>query len=216
MSSELGDAVWTGASAWNLGAIALNRGEGDIALQLAQDAIGTMTPVPDDASHEYLSVYGALHLVAVIACARSGQSGRGWDYLRQADAIARRLGHDGNDFRTSFGPTNVAMHAVHLAGEEGDFTEALRLADDVDVAGVMGVLPLERITRYLVEVMQGHRLKGEQLGMLYMLKEIVALSPVEAAQYSTVREAARDLIRNGGVRHRREAEALASSLGVIA
>lgn len=216
MASELGDRTWIGASAWNLGAIALNRGESDIALQLAQDAIATMTPLPEDASAELLSVYGALHLVAVIACARSGNSGRGWDYLRQAEAIARRQGVDANHFRTSFGPTNVLMHGVHLAGEEGDYTEALRLADDVDVAGVMGVLPLERVTRYLAELLQGHRLKGDRLGMLYTLKEIVGLSPVEARHYSTVREGARDLIRHGGARHRAEAEALVSALGVIA
>jgi transcriptional regulator with XRE-family HTH domain len=216
MASDLGDQAWIGASAWNLGAIALNRGDADIALQLAQDAIATMTPIPDDASGEYLSVYGALHLVAVIASARVGQSGRGWDYLRQAEAVARRQGGDANHFRTSFGPTNVLMHGVHLAGEEGDFTEALRLADDVDVAAVMDVLPLERLTRYLVELFQGHRLKGDRLGMLYTLKEIVGLSLVEAKQYSTVREGARDLIRYGGARHRAETEALASALGVIA
>lgn len=215
MAGDLGDRVWMGASAWNLGAIALNRGEGDIALQLAQDAIGMMKPLPDDATLEEISVYGALHLVAVIASARTGQSGRGWDYLREAERIGARLGADRNDFRTSFGVTNVAMHAVHLAGEDGDFTEALRLADDVAVDVGCGV-PLERLTRYLVEVMQAHRLKGDTLGTLYMLKEIVSISPVEAGHFSTVREAARDLIRNGGARHRREAEALANAVGVIA
>lgn len=214
MASDLGDPVWTGASAWNLGAIALNRGDGDVALQLAQDMIGMMKPIPDDASPEYISVYGALHLVAVIAAARTGQSGRGWDYLREAGHIAARLGADRNDFRTSFGPTNVAMHAVHLAGEDGDFTEALRLADDVAVEP--GGVPLERHTRYLVEVMQAHRLKGDKLGTLYMLKEIVGISPVEAQHFSTVREAVRDLIRTGGARHQREAEALANAVGVIA
>lgn len=215
LSSELGDLVWIGASAWNLGAIALNRGEGDIALDIARQMISIMTPIPDDATPEYISVYGALHLVAVIACARSGQSGRGWDYLRQADTIATRLGEDRNDFRTSFGPTNTKMHAVHLAGEEGDFTEALRLADHVDVDAVAGILPLERTTRYLVEVMQANRLKKDDVGTLYMLKRIEAQSPEEIKHFATAREAVRDLIRDGRPIYRRDAEALATRMGVI-
>lgn len=215
MATDLGDYVWMGAAAWNLGAIMLNRGEGDVALELVRDMIALMTPIPDAATAEYLSVYGALHLVAVIACARSGQAGRGWDYLRDAERVAARLGCDRNDFRTSFGMTNVRMHAVHLAGEEGDPTEALRLADAVDVDAVDGVLPLERITRYLVEVMQANRLAGDDLGTLYMLQKIEALSPEEIRHFPVAREGVRDLIRRGRPIYRRDVEALATRMGVI-
>jgi transcriptional regulator with XRE-family HTH domain len=215
MATELGDLEWMAASAWNLGAIMLNRGEGDLALELSREMIAMMTPIPEDASPEYVSVYGALHLVAVIACARSGQSGRGWDYLRQAELVAQRLGADRNDFRTSFGPTNVAMHAVHLAGEEGDPTEALRLADQVDVDAVAGILPLERTTRYLIEVMQANRIAGDDLGTLYMLQKIERQSPEEIKHFPTAREGVRDLIRRGRPIYRREVEALAARMGVI-
>jgi hypothetical protein len=216
LATELGDVTWIGASAWNVGAIMLNRGEGDLALELARQTISIMTPIPDDASPEYISVYGALHLVAVIACARSGQSGRGWDYLRQAEQVAQRLGRDGNAFRTSFGPTNVAMHAVHLAGEEGDPTHALHLADAVDIDAAAAVLPLERTTRYLVEVMQANRLAGDGVATLYMLRKIVEQSPEEARHSQLTREAARELIRNGRPIYRRDAEDLATRIGVFA
>lgn len=215
MATDLGDLVWAGASTWNLGAIMLNRGEGDLALDLVREMIAVMTPIPDDASPQYVSVYGALHLVAVIACARSGQSGRGWDYLRQAEVIAQRLGADRNDFRTSFGPTNVRMHAVHLAGEEGDPAGALRLADDVDVDAVAGVLPLERTTRYLLEVMQAHRLKGDDLGVLYMLKKIEGQSPEEIKHFQTAREGVRDLMKRASPTWRRDVEALATRMELI-
>jgi hypothetical protein len=219
-ATDLGDLTWTGASAWNLGAIMLNRGEGDLALDLARQTISIMTPIPDDASHEYVSVYGALHLVAAIACARSGrpaERGRGWDYLRQADAIARRLGHDGNDFRTSFGPTNVAMHAVHLAGdEEGNAAEALRLADEVDVDAVDGVLPLERRTRYLLAVMQAHRVAKDPLGTLYVLEEIKRISPEEIRHFGTARDAVSALMREAKPYYQAKVNALAKHMGVAA
>lgn len=216
MATELGDVVWMGASAWNLGAIMLNRGEGDLALELAREMVAMMTPIPQDATPEYVSVYGALHLVAVIACARSGESGRGWDYLRDAERIGARLGVDRNDFRTSFGPTNVSMHAVHLAGEQGDPTEALRLADQVDVDAVEHILPLERTTRYLIEVMQASRLAGDELGTLYMLKRIESQSPEEIRHFPTARDAVRGLIKHGRPLYRRDVEALATRMGLIA
>jgi len=213
LASDSGDLVLMGASAWNLGAIMLNRGEGDLALDLARQMIGLMNPIPDDAPAEYVSVYGALHLVATIACARSGQSPRGWDFLEQARQIGARLGQDRNDWRTSFGPTNVAMHGVHLAGEEGDPTEALRLADDVEV--IDGVLPLERTTRYFVEVMQANRLRKDDVGTLYMLQKIERQSPDEIRYFPVAREAIRDLLKRERSFYRQDLRALATRVGVI-
>lgn len=216
LATDTGDLVLMGASAWNLGAIMLNRGEGDLALDLARQMIGLMTPIPDDAEPEYVSVYGALHLVAVIGAARSrnpGQTGRGWDYLEQARTVATRLGADRNDWRTSFGPTNVKMHSVHLAGEEGDPTAALRYADDVEI--VPGVLPLERTTRYLVEVMNANRIKRDDLGTLYMLKEIEAQSPEEIKYFPVAREAIRDLLKRERSIYKADLRALATRVGVI-
>lgn len=213
LATDAGDLVLMGASAWNLGAIMLNRGEGDLALDLARSMIGLMSPIPDDASAEYVSVYGALHLVAVIACARSGQSPRGWDYLEDARHVAARLGEDRNDWRTSFGPTNVAMHGVHLAGEEGDPTTALRLADNVEV--IDGVLPLERTTRYYVEVMNANRIARDDVGTLYMLQKIERQSPDEIKYFPVAREAIRDLLKRERAIYRQDLRALATRVGVI-
>lgn len=213
LATDTGDLVLMGASAWNLGAIMVNRGEGDLAVDLARQMISLMTPIPDDASPEYISVYGALHLVAVIACARSGQSGRGWDYLDDARRVAARMNGDRNDWRTSFGPTNTAMHAVHLAGEEGDATAALRYADDVEITP--GVLPLERTTRYLVEVMNANRMQRDDLGTLYMLKEIEAQSPEEIKYFPVAREAIRDLLKRERSIYKADLRALATRVGVI-
>lgn len=217
LATDSGDLVLMGASAWNLGAIMLNRGEGDLALDLARQMIGLMTPIPEDATPEYVSVYGALHLIAVIGTARSPRSTdarRGWQYLEDARTVAARLGADRNDFRTSFGPTNVGMHAVHLAGEEGDATLALRYADDVEITP--GVLPLERTTRYLIEVMQANRLRRDDLGTLYVLKQIEAQSPEEIKYFPVAREAIRDLLKRERSIYKADLRALATRVGVIA
>jgi transcriptional regulator with XRE-family HTH domain len=213
LATDTGDLVLMGASAWNLGAIMLNRGEGDLALDLARQMIGLMTPIPDDAGAEYISVYGALHLVAVIGAARSGQSGRGWDFLEDARRVAARMDGDRNDWRTSFGPTNVAMHAVHLAGEEGDPVLALRYADDVEL--VPGVLPLERTTRYLIEVMNANRVRRDDLGTLYMLQKIEAQSPEEIKYFPVAREAIRDLLKREHAIYKADLRDLATRVGVI-
>lgn len=219
LATDTGDLVLMGASAWNLGAIMVNRGEGDLALDLARQMISLMTPIPDDASPEYVSVYGALHLVAVIACARDGnasndgRSARCWDLLRDAERVAARMPEDRNDFRTSFGPTNVKMHAVHLAGEEGDPTAALRWADDVDITS--GSLPLERTTRYLIEVMGANRLQRDDWATLHMLQKIEAQSPEEIKYFPVAREAIRDLLKRERTIYKVELRALATRVGVI-
>lgn len=212
LATALGDPVLIGAAAWNLCAILVNRGECAEALDLANTAIGLLTPVPEDATPEYISVYGALHVSAVIAAARAGNPSSGWDILRKAEAVARRLGADRNDWRTSFGPTNVAMHGVHLAGEEGDAAEALRLADRLDINPA---LPLERRTRYLVEVMNANRLRRDDLATLYMLKSIEQESPEEIRYYPAVREAIRDLLKRERSTYKRDLRALATRVGVI-
>ncbi len=212
LATSTSDPVLIGAAAWNMCAILTNRGEAAESLDLAFCTIGILTPIPEDASPEYISIYGALHVSAVIAAARSGDPGKGWDLLHRADEIARRLGNDRNDWRTSFGPTNVAMHGVHLAGEEGDAAEALRLADSVEINPV---LPLERRTRYLVEVMNASRMRRDDLGTLYMLKAIEQESPEEIKYYPLVREALRDLLKRERATYKRDLRALATRVGVI-
>lgn len=214
LATDTGDLVLMGASAWNLGAVMVNRGEGDLALDLVRQMIGLMTPIPDGAPPEYVSVYGALHLVAVIAAARAGQSGRGWDFLEDAHRVSARMDVDRNDWRTSFGPTNVAMHAVHLAGEEGDPTLALRYADDVEISQD-GVLPLERTTRYLMEVMNATRMQRDDVATLYTLQKIEAQSPEEIRYFPVAREAIRDLLKRERATYKADLRALAARVGVI-
>ncbi|MEU3218615.1 helix-turn-helix transcriptional regulator [Streptomyces sp. NPDC006971] len=215
IADDTGDPALIAASAWNVCGILTSSGEVADSLDLACSTIGHCRP-DDNATPEHLSAYGALHLAAVIAAVRDSKAPTAWDLLTQANSVARRLGTDRNDFHTSFGPTNVAMHGVHLAAEEGDAAEALRLADDVEVPEPGGVLPLERTTRYLVEVMHAHRLTGDDFGTLYMLKQIMEASPEEIRYFPLVREAVQSLLKRPRPQMRADVHRIAKHVGVLA
>jgi hypothetical protein len=214
IADDTGDPALMAASAWNVCGILTSSGEVADSLVLARATIDHCRP-DDDATPEHLSAYGALHLAAVIAAARNDNAPAAWDMLREAQNVAERLGEDRNDFHTSFGPTNVAMHGVHLAAEEGDAAEALRLADDVAVPAPGGVLPLERTTRYLVEVMHSHRLTGDDFGTLFMLRKIMEASPEEIKYFPLVREAIVTLLKRERASYRAELRDVAAHVGVL-
>ncbi|MGW7248804.1 helix-turn-helix domain-containing protein [Streptomyces decoyicus] len=215
IADDTGDPALMAAAAWNVCGILLSSGEVADSLDLARSTIAHCRP-GDDASPEHLSAYGALHLSAVIAAVRDSKAPTAWDLLRGACTVADRLGVDRNDFHTAFGPTNVKMHGVHLAAEEGDIHEALRLADDVDVPEPGGVLPLERTTRYQVEVMHAHRLNGDDFGTLYFLKKIMDASPEEIRYFPLVREAVQALLKRSRPQLRSEVHRIAEHVGILA
>ncbi|GHF06721.1 helix-turn-helix domain-containing protein [Streptomyces morookaense] len=213
LADQIGDPVLIGASAWNMCSVLTSTGDVAESADLARSAMEITAP-GDDASPELLSVHGALHLAAAVATMRDNRAATAWDLLHSADQVARRVGTDRNDWRTSFGPTNVAMHGVHLAGEEGDATEALRLADSINDDNP--VLPLERRTRYLVEVMNANRLKQDDYATLYMVGRIRKASPEEVKFFPLVREAVRDLLKRERPSYRAELRDHAAYVGVLA
>lgn len=212
LADDTGDPVLIAASAWNMCSVLTSSGDVEDSLDLARSAIAACEP-GEEATSGHLSAYGALHLAAAIAAVRADQAPAAWDLLRTADAVAARLGGDRNDWHTSFGPTNVGMHGVHLAAEEGDVTEALRLADGVEVNPA---LPLERRTRYLVEVMNSNRLNRDDYATIYMLNQIKESSPEEISYFPLARDAVSDLLKRERPAWRADVRGLASHMGLIA
>lgn len=211
LADQLGDPELIAASAWNLCSILTNLGHVEESADLALSTIDRY-PLADDAADSHIAAHGALHLAAVIASVRSGTAPRAWDLLRRAGEVADRLGGDSNHWRTSFGPTNVNMHSVHLAAEEGDAAEAIHFADDVRDNEQ---LPLERRTRYLIEVMHAHRLQRDDMGTLFMAQKIRQLSPEEMRWHPLVRAAVSDLLTRERPTWRAEIRDLASHVGVL-
>jgi transcriptional regulator with XRE-family HTH domain len=210
LADQIGDPELIAASAWNVCSILTNVGQVEESADLAMSTIDAYAP-GDDATPGHLAAVGALHLAAVIASVRAGIP-RGWDLLDRADGIAAQLGGDTNLWRTSFGPTNIAMHRVHLASEEGDAGEALRLADRVKDNPA---LPLERRTRYMIEVLHAHRRKKDDHGVLLTAQRIQAISPEEMRWHPLVRAAASDLMTRMRETIREDVEKFAAHVGVL-
>lgn len=191
LADDTGDPMFQAAAAWKMACVLTSSGYPEDSLDLANQMIEECAP-GENARPEHLSAYGALHLQGAVAAVRASKVPTGWDLLRNADRIAQQLGGDYNHWNTCFGPTNVAMHSVHLAAEEGNPAEALRLADSVVVGDNQ---PMERKTRYLLELMNCNRVQRDDYATVYLLKNIKDLSPEEITFSPLAREAVTDLMK---------------------
>lgn len=123
------------ASAYHLGQALLRGGYFDEAIDIVTRAGESLEHGADQRQRpERLSAAGALHLTAAIATAKKREGAAVYRLLRQADAIAGQLGEDRNDLWLAFGPANVEIHRVAIAGELGDPTEAIRRGEAIDRA----------------------------------------------------------------------------------
>ncbi|MEU5599924.1 helix-turn-helix domain-containing protein [Streptomyces sp. NPDC020298] len=175
LADNAGDPALIAAAAWNLSCVLTSAGEVHDSVELARATIANCAP-NDGSSPEHWSAHGALHLQAAVAAVRAAKGPVAWDLYRGAKSAAARVGSDRNDWHTCFGPTNVAMHEVHLTAEEGNASEALRLADTVEINPE---LPLERRTRYLIEVMNCNRIQRDDYATVHVLTKLMAQSPEE-------------------------------------
>ncbi len=101
--------------------------------------------------------------------------------------------------------------ALALEVELGRPAAAIRRAERMDIDAVPSV---PRRARLMIEASRGYLLRREHAGALHMLRRAHQVSP-EATVYSRdARGIAHDLVTNAGPMFRRDAVALAESLGV--
>ncbi|MER6917366.1 helix-turn-helix transcriptional regulator [Streptomyces sp. NPDC000594] len=212
LADRADDPALLAAAAWNLACVLTSAGDVGDSLELVRQTIAMCRP-DDDSSVEHWSAYGALHLQGAIAATRATKGPVAWDMYRGAQFAADRVGSDFNHWHTSFGPTNVAMHEVHIKAEEGDVSEALRAADTVHVSPH---LPLERRTRYLIEVMNLNRIQRDDYGTVHILSKLITQSPEEMIFSPLVREAVADLLKREKAVWRDDLRKVAQHIGLAA
>lgn len=81
-----------------------------------------------DVSLAHLSTYGSLILTAGNAAARAGDRDTALDHLAASAEVARRIGHDRDDYHTNFGPSQVAMQTVDIHVVTEHYADALSAA----------------------------------------------------------------------------------------
>lgn len=189
----------------------LTTGRYPAAVQLVNDSADVMQPELAHATPEYLSVYGTLFLPGSMAAARSEDRATSQTFIREADEAARRLGGDANHMWTAFGPTNVAIHRVAVAGELGDIQIATDLGQQIDTRG----LPTERRVRHGLEVARALSTWNRTDEALTMLQKAEQEAPEQARHHFISRELVLGWVRGTRGRPSQPIADLAQRLRVI-
>ncbi|MFD9615969.1 helix-turn-helix domain-containing protein [Streptomyces virginiae] len=210
-AQQSGNTVVTGSLLRSVAHCLLSNGRFEAAVQLVGDASEHLSPGLEDASPEFLSIYGTLHLAGSMAAARADDRSTTRDFLAEADRAAQRLGHDANHVWTAFGPTNVAIHRVATAAELGDMQVAVDLGPHIDTS----TLPTERRTRHNLEVARALSAHNRQDDALARILEAEVWAPEQVRNHYLARGLVLTWVRNHRGHPSRTLADLANRLHVI-
>jgi hypothetical protein len=174
-AEETEDPLLIAAATWSLGHAMLSDDMPGGALDLAMKGSEALEPLLPDGTSEHFSLYGGLLLVASIASGRTGDPWRARELLHEpARRAAEQVGDGRNYHHTVFGPTNVAIHMVTIEQEAGEVSEALRLADQVDITRIPS---LGRQTEHLYQLARAYECKGNDTAVFVHLLKAERLCP---------------------------------------
>ncbi|MFI1723345.1 helix-turn-helix domain-containing protein [Streptomyces sp. NPDC020489] len=210
-AQQSGNEVVTGSLFRSVAHCLLSNGRFDASVQLVGDASDYLRPGLEDASPEFLSIYGTLFLAGSMAAARAEERETTREFLAEADRAAQRLGHDANHVWTAFGPTNVAIHRVATSAELGDMQVAVDLGPQIDTSA----LPTERRTRHNLEVARALSANNRVDDALSMILEAEQWAPEQVRSHYLARELVLTWVRNQRGRPSRPMAELANRLHVI-
>lgn len=155
-------------------------------------AIGTASATRLDratglSGDDALSAFGALLLRSATAAGRAQDRDTAEAILDEAEHAGERLGHDGNDRWTGFGPTNVQQHRVHVTLTFGDAGTAVELARKIPLDKIKIA---ERRASLFLDVAKAYTMWGRHEQGLNALRAALKTAPEEI----TVRPATARLI----------------------
>jgi hypothetical protein len=204
------DPILMAGAKWNVATVLLiddraNLGH-EIAVQPA-DAIASMRTSDSRAA----AMYGALHLTAASAAARSDQLAAARDHIWQHAEPTARMTGEANHLWTQFGPLNVGVIAVGVETALGKPADALRVADRVDAAKLSSV---ERRATFLLEVARSYELRGEDTGVLHYVTRAEREAPEDVRYQPLAASLVRGLLARSRPTLRPEVESLAARVGI--
>lgn len=198
-----------GVAAWTAATVLSTRGHTEEAAALCRDAIADLTTI-DDQRPQRLAALGALQLLLAVQDARLRDERRALDALDAAGRAAAATGET-NHYRLVFGPTNVDVHRATVALELSRPTEALRIAQRVDVTGSPSI---ERRHAHYLDLARSYAVGKDDLASLHMLLRADRECPEESRVNLTVRGVARDLLSRETATTRPELRPFAERIGV--
>ena len=186
-AQRAGDGLAVAASTRHLAFGLLSLGLVDEAGGVCSDGADSIAPT-NATLLEGWSLWGSLQLTGAVAAAREQDHTGARRMLREARTAAERVGPDRNDYWECFGPANVGAHEVAVALELGDVTEALRIADGVELDELS---VNSRRVRFLVDIARAHELRRDDPATVSVLLEAERYSP-EGLRHQV---AAREMVR---------------------
>jgi tetratricopeptide (TPR) repeat protein/DNA-binding transcriptional regulator YiaG len=206
-----GDPIALGTSARIMTHALMSNGHTARAIDFAQTSAQRL----DDATHllspDSVAVYGALVLRAAIAAARVDDRDTAVTLLDEADRAAGRLGHDGNDRWTGFGPTNVLQHRVTVALALGDAGTAVAHARRVPLDKISLA---ERKACLFVDVAKAYTQWGRREQALTALQAAYRIAPEEIRSRPSAHRIVEELAALARGHLRTQVATFASTVGV--
>lgn len=173
-------------------------GDTDSAAALMDRSLGRLEPQLGKNNPQWQptwAVWGNLHLKAALVAARSGRRDARlstWQYYDQAKTAAEHIGHDRDDYRLYFGPTNVKIWEVSLAVELCDDAAAIGKSKDIRLPDNA---PTERRSHHWIDLARAHVWRNDPSGALRCLYEARDISAQHTRFHPQVRETAQQVAR---------------------
>lgn len=213
-AEDADDPVRVLGAEWNLGQILLSQGEAEEAFSVSVRSAEELELRLPDLPVEYTAMCGALWLNAATAASRLRDPWKARDILRErAEPLSRRVADSSNTLWTVFGPTNVALHAVSVEVEAGETAEALRIAEQIDVAGSPS---MERRTTFYLQLASCYEQRRDDMGVLVHLQGAQETGPEDLRFNSVSRELVRGLLKRSRSSVIPQARRLAAEIGMLA
>lgn len=211
-AQQADDPVCLAGATWTYGNGLRETGYAEEAIREVEKAANAIAPLLENGPNDLRGMYGALHLHAAITHARTGNEGDAWRHWDEADRVAKRLPAGYAHTWTVFGRANVDLHAVSVGVDLRTPGTALRHAEDVDLEAVPSV---ERRSRVLVELARAQYQRNDDAGTIHYMNRAQEVSPETVRYTPMARSLASDLVRQVRGPLKRDAVALAESVGVL-
>lgn len=212
-AEEAEDPLLIAGATWTLAQSMLSDDMPAGALEVTMKGSEALEPLLPDGAPEHFSLYGGLLLTGSIAAGRTGDPWRARELLREpARKAALRVGDGHNYHNTVFGPTNVAIHMVSVESEAGEVSEALRLADEVDLSQVPS---LERKTSHLYQVARCYDCRNNDAAVFVHLKMAEQLCPQDFQHKQHVRSMVSTLVKRAKPSYAPEVREFAGRIGLL-
>ncbi|MEO3763088.1 helix-turn-helix transcriptional regulator [Streptomyces sp. B5E4] len=164
-------------------------GEYTIGRRLVSSGHGLLSQATPSREREVVA--GQLHLGACIIAARARDRSAVETHLAEARTHAQRVGEATEVHWLSFGPTNVAAHAVSANIELREYGEALKEASGVVIPRDWAV---SRAAHFYVDQARAQMEAGRSEAALKSIKQARRLAPQQTRYHSGARETIRGLV----------------------